>query len=83
MQNRANYEIVESECSPELVVIRDIGPWDQFWTITNATESVIEELYAQGKLEDGQMLLYYDSEGSLDELLHENGRFVGFKAGPR
>lgn len=78
---RTNYEIVEM--TPERVVIRDLGPWHKYLTITNGAEGVVDELYEQGKLVYGQKLFYYDSEGCMDEITHQNGSFTGFKAGPR
>lgn len=79
----ANYEIVESESSPECLIIRDNGPWNLYMTITNASEAVVKELYDKGHLVEGQMLLYYDSDNNLDELVHKNGKFVGFRKGPK
>lgn len=76
---RTNYEIVEM--TPERVVIRDLGPWHKYLTITNGAEGVVDELYKQGKLVYGQKLFYYDSEGRMDEITHQNGSFTGFKAG--
>ena len=79
----ASYEIVEKESTPQCLVIRDVGPWDKYATITNAAESVVKELYAARKLVEGKKLLYYDSADDLDELVHKNGEFVGFRKGPR
>lgn len=70
----ANFEIVEQ--TDEHIIIRDLGPWDQYKTITNAAEWVVSQL--AGSLGD-RRLLYYDSEGILDELKVENGKFAGFK----
>lgn len=74
---RANYDIAKQ--MPEAITLRDLGPWDKFLTITNAAEDVVEELVRQGILNEGQRLLYYDSEGELTELIHKNGKFSGFK----
>lgn len=38
MKNKANYSILED--TPEFVLIKDIGPWDNFKTVTNAAEEV-------------------------------------------
>jgi hypothetical protein len=73
---RARYEVVRT--MPEAVLIRDLGPHDQFLTVTNAAEEVVEEMYAAETLKPGQRLFYYDSEGDVDEIVHEDGRFVGF-----
>ena len=75
---RANYAIVSS--TPEVLTLRDLGPWDRYMTITNAAEDVVEELSRAGTLKEGQRLLYYDSENDLTELKHGNGKFVEFAA---
>ena len=74
----ANY-IIEEELKDK-VIIRDIGPWDKFPTVTNSPEEVVLEL--REKI-SGKRLFYYDSEGNLDELVHEDGIFKGFKPGFR
>lgn len=80
---RANYVVVEDDfLSAEPLVIKDVGPWDQFLSVTNAAEQVVAELAADGQLPAGRRLLYYDSEGQLDELLVKDGKFAGFKPGP-
>ena len=78
MGKPANYEIVEAESSSIILVIRDIGPWDVHFTITNDVENVVEALHSAGQLPRGRRLWYYDSEGCLDELLVKNGRYAGF-----
>ena len=80
MTNQANYIVVEK--TPERVVIRDVGPWDRYLSVTNGAEGVVAELIGAGILTDGQTLLYYDTEGDLDELVHKDGKFVGFAPGP-
>jgi hypothetical protein len=74
----ANFSIVEEDLLS--VTIRDLGPWDKFKTVTNAAEFVVETLVAAGRLPEGKRLFYFDSEGELDELLIQGGRFAGFKA---
>jgi hypothetical protein len=72
---KANYLV--KKISSEIIVLRDDGPWDRYMTITNAAESVVEEInqhYGIGN----RRLFYYDSEGELTELLVKDGRFVGF-----
>jgi len=76
-----NYVIVAD--SKEKIVIRDIGPWDRYATVTNAAEGVVEELFRRGVLPQGKLLLYYDSSGDLDQLLHDGaGVFTGFAPAP-
>lgn len=74
--SRANYAIVSN--TPEVLTLQDIGPWNQYMTITNAAEDVVEELSRTGMLKEGQRLLYYDSENDLTELKHRDGKFAGF-----
>jgi hypothetical protein len=62
------------------LLIRDLGPWTERLTVTNDAERVVRSLYADGLLRDGQRLLYYDSDDVLDEIVHEHGEFVCFKA---
>lgn len=71
---RANYVVEENS---DRVVLRDVGPWDQFPTITNVAEQVISEL---GELIYNKRVFYYDSEGDFDELVHDScGNFVRFR----
>lgn len=78
---RANFEIVLNETTDVVVVIRDVGPWDQHATVTNAAEHVVAELHGKFGLK-GRRLFYYDSDGRRDELLHDGaGRFTGFGPG--
>jgi hypothetical protein len=82
MNKRANYEIVQDECTDEELVIRDIGPWNEYLTVTNAAEQVIEELFHDGRLTSltgWRQVFYYDSDGNRDEIVHERGVFKGFK----
>lgn len=69
----ANYEIVED--GSEVLLIRDLGPWDVFKTITNAAEQVVSEL---AERLNGRRLEYIDSEGRRDRLLVTDGKFSGF-----
>lgn len=72
------FEIVER--TDKWVLLRDLGPWDQYPTITNAVESVVS--FMADSL-NGRRLEYIDSEGNRDQILVENGLFVGFApAGP-
>ena len=73
MSRRSNYSVVKSDA--EKIILRDIGPWDQYLTITNDAENVIEDL---SPVLHGRRVLYYDSEGELTELRHKDGVFTGF-----
>lgn len=70
---KANYEIIES--SPTHVLIKDVGPWDRFKTVTNAAEEVVAELLP---VLDGRRLEYIDSDGQRAVLLIIDGKFAGF-----
>lgn len=72
-------EVVESETTPEILVIRDLGPWDAAPTITNSIEAVIEWLKTHGLLPPGRRLFYYDSHGELTEAVIKDGRWDGYR----
>lgn len=63
------------------LVIRDIGLAGDV-SVTNDAERVVEELVRAGRLPPGRKLLYYDSDGQLDEIVVKDGRFAGFQPGP-
>ncbi len=72
---KAHYQTLEN--TKEHIILQDVGPWDRYMTITNAAESVVEEVeqkYGIGT----RKLLYYDSEDVLTEILVKDGRFAGF-----
>jgi hypothetical protein len=73
---KANYIIVRRD--KDRLIIRDVGPWETFLSVTNAAEEVVEELVKSGQLSEGFRLFYYDSEGILDEILVKDGKFAGF-----
>ena len=74
MMPSCQYSIVLDR--PNAIVIRDIGHNLGFMSITNDVDSLVACLAHQ--LRD-RHLYYYDSDGSLDEILHSNGRFTGFR----
>lgn len=47
-------------------------------SVTNAADEVVAHIHRHYP---GRRIFYYDSEGRLDELAHEDGRFVGFRPG--
>jgi len=81
MIRRSNY-LVEQR-TPDRLVIRDIGPWDRYATVTNDAEAVVAALSSGGFLPPGCRLYYYDSDGRLDEIVVEHGRFVRFCSVPQ
>lgn len=79
MSRPAEYEVVTS--TPDTLTIRDVGG-SRCLTVTNDAEAVVVALHADGVL-GTRTLLYYDSAGDLDELVHDGrGRFLGFAPGP-
>ncbi len=63
------------------VVLRDVGPWDIFPTVTNAAEVVVAELVKRLILTQGMRLFYSDSEGDPGEiLLYDDMTFKCFTA---
>ena len=78
-----NYSFTVLQNTPEYIYIQDnatTGP-PFYMSVTNAAEDVIEELWKQGSLSSQKRLFYKDTEGQIDELIHVNGVFKGFKAG--
>ncbi len=75
--NHAHYLIVTE--NSQYMLLRDVGPWNEYKTVTNAAENVISELAHRL----GSRKLYYiDSDGTTDELVHDNkGKFIKFKSG--
>lgn len=84
MRHHAQFARVPEECTTERIVIRDTGaPWDRCATVTDDAEHVVRIVDTWWRLSVGTRLYYYDSEGFLDELLHNGaGGFMGFAPGP-
>lgn len=74
MKRRSMYTVVEE--TPEVLCIRDVGPWDEHLSVTNDAEEVVRELAPA--LKDGRRLEYYDSDGHRDQILIKDGKFAGF-----
>ena len=80
----ARWEIVKAcdllrvEQFGDALIIKDVGPWETYKTVTNDAANVVARLLLSGTLKPGQRLLCYDSGGNLDELLIKDGKFVDF-----
>ncbi len=72
-----NFDVVDE--NEERVLIKDLGPWDQFPTITNNAEKTVEIMVPVLR---GRRLHYLDSEGNEDQLLVKDGKFAGFAPVP-
>ncbi len=76
--SRSAYEIISQDDAT--LTIRDTGG-GRLLTVTNDAEAVVAELHRSGRL-GIRKLLYWDSEGSLDEIHHDGrGGFTGFGCG--
>jgi hypothetical protein len=49
-------------------------------SVTNDVENVVKYLYKHFNIND-KRLFYKDTDGKIDEILHENGEFIDFKLG--
>ena len=73
---------VPEETTDEILVIRDLD-MPSCRSITNDAEAVVEYLHDKGWLSNERRLMYYDTDGNKDEILHDgNGVFLGFSPGP-
>jgi hypothetical protein len=75
-ERRVNYKVLSA--TEEKVVLQDLGPWDEYLTITNGIEHVVGLLVEEGLLKSGTLLYYYDSEGEYTGVTVRGGKFVGF-----
>ncbi len=79
----ARYSIVHAETTPSVLTIRDDGGAAGYRSVTNDAERVVAKLHAEWLLPVGRKLMYYDTQGDLDELCHDGmGHFTGFAPGP-
>lgn len=74
MEHHAKFSIVVDNATT--LVILDEGPWNEFMSVTNDAEWVVRQLSTRLA---GRVLLYFDSEGELDQLLVRDGEFAGFR----
>jgi hypothetical protein len=73
--NQSSFEVVLA--NQQVVAIRDL---DAGRSVTNDAERVVSVLHREGMLRS-QRLLYRDTMGDWDELLHDGkGRFTGFQS---
>lgn len=73
---QANYRLADE--TEHHIILQDIGPHDQYKTITNAAEWVVKQMVPRLK---GRKLYYIDTENQVDELLIHDGIFAGFASG--
>ena len=75
-----NFEYVRCGRPDGIVILRDLGPWDEFKTITNAPEWTVENVC--NDYPSTKMILYYDSSGKIDLIRFKDGKFKGFSSCP-
>ena len=73
---RASYRVLED--TPGSILIQDEGVG---MSITNDAEAVIEHLIQRGLVTPSKIVLYQDTEGNVDKLLHDGQKFIGFDFG--
>jgi len=71
---KSNYRIV----SEYPLKIEDLGPWDEYMSVTNDIENVVKELLADNKIGQNGFFTYIDSEGNSDLVFVLKGKFSQF-----
>lgn len=74
----AQFSLILDECADDRLVIRDTGHTRGCLTVTNNAEEVVTYLYGAALIPNHRALYYYDSEGALSQILHKDGKFLGF-----
>lgn len=64
---------------PEVVVIKDIGPWEVCLTVTNDAENVCTHLWNMHGTGPRTRFYYLDSMGEWGEMIHDRGEFALFR----
>jgi len=64
----------------DVLLIRDLDRGGR--SVTNDADGVIMDLAARGLLHDGMRVIYQDSSGEWDEMLHRGGLFSTFRSIP-
>jgi hypothetical protein len=76
MKRQAQYHI-EKETKDYVFIQDDYSDENMCPTVTNAAENVLKDLWDNHNL--GHRKIYYqDTEGQIDELVHEGDKFKGF-----
>lgn len=69
-----NYAVLHD--NDEKLVLHDVGPWDEYRTITNDIVAVVAHLAPELR---GRRLLYFDSDNELTLVLVKDGKFDGLR----
>lgn len=68
-----NFRVVRQ--NDEMVLLKDVGPWDRYMTITNGAEEVVASV---ARWLGCRRLEYIDSDGKRNQILVRDGKFAGF-----
>ena len=68
----SNYTIIHNG---DWVAIKDLGPWDEYKTVTNDIENVVKSL---SPLLNNRRLYYVDSELDFSRIHYKGDRFIKF-----
>ena len=79
LRSNARISVVEDYSrDADALVIRDMGPWNEYPSIEADVRGVVEGLLRSARLKPGQRLLYYDALGELGEILFDEHGFTSF-----
>lgn len=76
MNRHATYDVVKVDDERRIIWIVDTTDGTMNLSVTNDAEHVVRELNC---IRPGYRIIYKDTEGATDELVHEAGVFQGFK----
>lgn len=69
---RSSFSVFHVNHDKVFIVDQDVG-----MSVTNDAENVVAFVYDR---HPGRRIIYRDTNGDWDELLHQDGKFCGFKA---
>jgi hypothetical protein len=76
---------VEGSNNEWIFIVDDFDENCPSMTVTNDAESVVGDLHEKGllfaKMAPSKRIFYLDTEGNIDELIHDGGRFIRFRSG--
>jgi hypothetical protein len=76
-EDHAGYEVIADNA--QFIYLEDSGH-NQFKTVTNDAEYVLSKLNEEYGI-GNKRIFYKDSSGEIDEIVHKNGIFTGFRHG--
>jgi len=76
VKTKANYRVEGGDHDFVFIVDQDEG-----CSVTHDASAVVASLNEDGYLKNDRRVFYVDTDGHIDELLHRQKRFVGFKSG--